>query len=106
MTELLYSARNAREMDADHRRLTELQFLPMTPVAEQQVITTLKGLAAKGRHRGRPIPDLLLAAIAQTHGAIVLHYDHDIELIADVTGQRHEWIIPAGTGHGSSQVKG
>lgn len=102
MTELLYSARNADEMATDHAHLAELNFLPMTSAAEQQVVATLKALAAKGRHRGRPIPDLLLAAVAQVHGAVVLHYDHDYEIIADVTGQRHEWIVPRGTGHGNS----
>lgn len=97
--ELLYSARNADEMDVDHAHLAELEFLQMTPAAEQQVVATLKALAVKGHHRGRPIPDVLLAAIAWTHGAVVLHYDHDFELIADVTGQPQEWVVPRGTGH-------
>lgn len=44
-------------------------------------------------------PDVMLAAIAQAHGAIVLHYDHDFEIIAGVTRQPHEWIVPRGTGH-------
>ena len=82
-----------------HAQLVQLQFLAMTPIAEQQVVLTLKALAAKGQHRGRPIPDVLIAAIAHAHGAVVLHYDHDFELIAAVTGQRQEWIIPPGTGH-------
>jgi predicted nucleic acid-binding protein len=99
MAELLYSSRNVDEMDSDHAQLVQLQFLAMTPIAEQQVVLTLKALAAKGQHRGRPIPDVLIAAIAHAHGAVVLHYDHDFELIAAVTGQRQEWIIPPGTGH-------
>jgi predicted nucleic acid-binding protein len=90
-------------MDVDHAHLDELAFLPMTSAAERQVIETLKALAAKGQHRARPIPDVALAAIAQAHGAIVLHYDHDFELIAGVTGQRHEWIVPPGTGHGRGE---
>lgn len=100
MTELLYSSRNFNEMTVDHERLAELEFLPMTAAAEQHAVETLKAFAAKDRHRGRPIPDLLLAAIAKAHGAVVLHYDHDFELISEVTGQPHEWIIPRGTGHG------
>ena len=99
MAERLYSSRNVDEMDSDHAQLVQLQFLAMTPIAEQQVVLTLKALAAKGQHRGRPIPDVLIAAIAHAHGAVVLHYDHDFELIAAVTGQRQEWIIPPGTGH-------
>ena len=100
MTELLYSARSAPEMEQDHEFLSELAFLTMTPAAEQLVVTTMKALARRGQHRGRPIPELLLAAVAQAHGAVVLHYDHDYELIADATGQPHEWIIPRGSGHG------
>ena len=30
------------------------------------------------------------------HDVTVLHYDHDFDLIADVTGQRVEWIVPRG----------
>ena len=100
MTELLYSARNLEEMERDHGFLAELEFLAMTPAAEFQVVNSMKALASRGQHRGRPIPDLLLAAIAQAHGAYVLHYDHAFELIADATGQPHEWVVPRGSGHG------
>lgn len=27
----------------------------------------------------------------------MLHYDHDFELIAEITAQPTEWIVPAGT---------
>jgi len=30
-------------------------------------------------------------------GLVVLHYDHDFDRIAAVTGQPTEWILPAGT---------
>ena len=43
--------------------------------------------------------DLLVAATAEAHWATVLHYDSDIEPIADDTGQPHEWIVPRGRGH-------
>jgi predicted nucleic acid-binding protein len=43
----------------------------------------------------------MLAAIAQAHSAVVLHYDSDYERIAAVTGQPHEWILSRGTGHRS-----
>ncbi len=55
--------------------------------------------ALRGQHR-TPIPDLMLAAIAHAHSAVVLHYDSDYERVAEVTGQPHEWIIPQGAGHG------
>jgi predicted nucleic acid-binding protein len=46
--------------------------------------------------RGVKLPDLLVAATAERHDVTVLHYDHDFDLIADVTGQRVEWIVPRG----------
>ena len=59
----------------------------------------MKLLAVRGQRRAPSIADLFVAAVARTHQATVLHYDKDFELIADVTGQRHEWVIPRGTGH-------
>lgn len=53
-------------------------------------------LAAK-HQRGRKVPDLLIAAAAESRGPTVLHYDADFDLIASVTGQRCEWIVPAGS---------
>jgi hypothetical protein len=53
-------------------------------------------LAARSQHRGTKIADLLIAAAAEAAGLVVLHYDHDFDVIANVTGQRAEWIVPAG----------
>jgi len=49
----------------------------------------------RGRHR-LPIPDLIVAAAAESAGLIVLHYDGDFERIAEVTGQPTEWVVPRG----------
>ena len=38
----------------------------------------------------RRIPDLLIAAVAEGAGLVVLHDDKDFDLIAEVTGQRLE----------------
>jgi len=54
-------------------------------------------LAERSQQRGAKIADLLIAAAAEAAGLIVLHYDHDFELIAGVTHQPTEWILPAGT---------
>jgi len=40
--------------------------------------------------------DLLTAAIAEHHGAVVLHYDRDFDHLSAVTGQQTRWIVPAG----------
>lgn len=54
-------------------------------------------LAARSQHRGAKIADLLIAAAAEAAGLVVLHYDHDFDVIAKVTGQRTEWIVDAGS---------
>jgi predicted nucleic acid-binding protein len=41
--------------------------------------------------------DALVAAIAESRQLIVLHYDTDFELVAAVTSQRQQWIVPPGT---------
>jgi predicted nucleic acid-binding protein len=53
-------------------------------------------LAVRSRHRGAKIADLLIAAAAEAAGLVVLHYDRDFELIAEVTGQPVEWVVAAG----------
>lgn len=53
-------------------------------------------LAARSEQRGAKITDFLIAAAAEAAGLVVLHYDHDFDLIATVTGQPTEWIVPAG----------
>jgi len=53
-------------------------------------------LAERGRHR-LPIPDLVIAAAAESAGLTVLHYDADFECIAEVTGQEQDWVVPRGS---------
>ena len=53
-------------------------------------------LAKTGRHRV-PIPDLVIAAAAESADLTVLHYDRDFELIAEVTGQATDWVVPRGS---------
>ncbi len=50
-----------------------------------------------GRMRAVGLPDLLIAAVAEREQVIVLHYDGDYELIAQVTGQQVHWVVPRGT---------
>lgn len=42
------------------------------------------------------LPDLIIAAVAERNDLDVLHYDHNYENIAAVTGQRVEWVVPRG----------
>jgi predicted nucleic acid-binding protein len=54
-------------------------------------------MAARGQHRAAGVIDLLTAALAEHHGAVVMHYDADFEQIARVTGQQQRWIVPRGS---------
>ena len=54
-------------------------------------------LLAERSQRGRKIPDLLVAAVAEELTLSVLHYDGDFDLISAVTGQESRWVAPAGS---------
>lgn len=99
--ELLYSARNAAELRRIRGELSALPYLITGPETERQVADITAALAERGQHR-TPVPDIMIAAIAASSSAVVLHYDADYERIAVVTGQAHEWILPRGTGHGGT----
>lgn len=54
-------------------------------------------LVRRGQHRGASIPDLILAAIADIEQLVILHYDHDFDIIADVSTKPTEWVVPRGS---------
>jgi predicted nucleic acid-binding protein len=55
-------------------------------------------LVDRGHHRGPGVADLILAATAIRHSAVVVHYDQDFELIGEVEERlQHRWIVPPGT---------
>lgn len=59
----------------------------MTPTAERRALDVQGQLARRGLHRAPSVPDLLVAAVAESAGLTLLHLDKDFDLIADVTGQ-------------------
>ncbi|MDO9397233.1 MAG: PIN domain nuclease [Herbiconiux sp.] len=91
--ELLYSARSSADYEARRRVLGRLRWLDSSPDAGRVALEIQRALARSGRHR-RPVPDLLIAATAITHGATVLHCDHDFDVIASVSALSAEWIVP------------
>jgi len=54
-------------------------------------------LSERGQLRGVKFPDLFIAATADRHGLVVIHYNADYDLIANVTGQPCEWVVPQGS---------
>ncbi len=95
--ELGYSARNPQ----DYRDLTDrLSSFPPAPATEgdhRRALEVQAALAGGGQHRALSLVDGLVAAIAEARDLVVLHYDADFELVAGITGQAQEWIVPRGT---------
>ena len=94
--EIGFSARNIDEWETLAGSINELNLVETTADHVRRARQTQRLLAERGL-RGRPIPDLLIAAAAETEDLTVLHYDADFDLIASVTGQRCEWIVPRGS---------
>jgi predicted nucleic acid-binding protein len=96
--EVGFSARSAG--DYETMRRTMLDYLVpvfITPRAEQRAREVQVELIRRGQHRAVSIPDLLVAAVADIERLSVLHYDADFELIAGITGQPVEWLLPRGS---------
>lgn len=94
--EVGYSARNADEWDRLLGALDAFKLLDTTTGHLRRALQVQRLLAVRSQ-RGRKIPDLLVAAAAEELDATVLHYDADFDLIASVTGQSCQWVVPAGT---------
>jgi len=94
--EVLFSARNHEEHERMRtRRRMAYERVSLTQEIFDRAVEVQGALARRGRHR-LPIPDLIVAAAAESAGLIVLHYDGDFERIAEVTGQPTEWVVPRG----------
>jgi predicted nucleic acid-binding protein len=94
--EVGFSARNAAEWD---RVIEALDVFDLVEVSADDLrrARQVQRLLAARHQRGRKIPDLIVAAAAETRNLIVLHYDVDFDRISAVTGQPSEWVVPAGS---------
>lgn len=93
-----YSARSVRDHD---QLLSELMALPNVRIEEQvenRAIDAQRQLARAGHHRLPPV-DLIIAALADTHGLGILHYDNDYEIVSEKTDLRFDsvWLVPRGS---------
>ena len=94
--EVGYGSRNAREWDQDMADLSVFELVETTAEHVQRARQVQRLLAARSQ-RGRKVPDLLIAAAAEEARLTLLHYDNDFDLIAKLTGQACQWVVPAGT---------
>ncbi|MGW5194861.1 PIN domain-containing protein [Kribbella sp. NPDC004138] len=93
-----YSGRNHADVRTIAERRQALYVdLPITDSVARRAREVQLRMAARGQHRAAGVVDVITAAVAEQHGAIILHYDADFEHIAAVTGQPHLWVAPRGT---------
>ena len=92
-----FSSTSPRDHAAMRQRRGTWPFVPMDQEVLHRAVTVQDRLAERSQQRGAKIADLLIAAAAEAAGLAVLHYDHDFDRIAEITGQQTEWIVPAGT---------
>jgi predicted nucleic acid-binding protein len=94
--EVGYGSRNAEEWDEDMADLAVFELIETTS-DDLRRARQVQRLLARHSQRVRKVPDLLIAAAAEHAELTLLHYDNDFELIANVTGQRCQWVVPAGS---------
>jgi predicted nucleic acid-binding protein len=93
-----YSGRDLADVRAiAARRNSAYLVLPISETIADRARDVQVRMAARGHHRAAGVVDLLTAAVAEYHGAVILHYDAGFEHIAATTGQPHAWIAPRGT---------
>lgn len=94
--EVLYSARSIADYESILAQRRAFPSYPITEETTDRAIEVQYLLARRGQHRV-PLPDLLIAAVAEINGLTVIHYDADFDRIAAVTGQLCEWVVPRGS---------
>jgi predicted nucleic acid-binding protein len=95
--ETLFSSRNSE----DHREISAAietrEWLYTEDEDFERALDVQAELTKSGRQRAVPWPDLLIAAVAERHRVTMLHYDSDFDLIAEITGQPTQWVVPRGS---------
>lgn len=96
--EIGFSARSVDDYLTTRRTLVDhLVPILIVPRAERRAREVQAELVRRGQHRAVSIPDLLMAAAAEVEQLSVLHYDANFELIASITGQPTQWVVPRGS---------
>jgi predicted nucleic acid-binding protein len=96
--ELGWAARTAAEFDqlrAD--RDAGYEWLAIHDEDWRRALDVQAALWRGGQIRAVGFPDLLISAVAERERVTLLHYDRDFDLIAGITGQAMQWVVPRGT---------
>ncbi len=94
--EIGFSARSADEWDRLLVALGTFRRIDVEAHHFDRAQQVQRSLATEGL-RGRKVPDLLIAAVAEAASLTVLHYDADFDHIAAMTEQPTQWIVNRGS---------
>ena len=99
VVEYLDGARNLAEYDRFAWGLGAAQRLQAESADWDRILEVHRLLAASGpgHQRSVSVLDLIVAAVAERHGAMLVHYDEDYDRIAALTGQPVRWVVPRGS---------
>ena len=96
--EMLWSTRSSGEFnEVRDDRERGYEWLPIEDQHWRRAIDIQQRLWADAQMRTVPLPDLLIAAVAESHRVTVVHYDADYERIAAITGQPVQWVVARGS---------
>lgn len=95
--EYLNNAANPSSYESVWGAVHGQRWIDVTTEAMNRALAVHRELARASQHRNFRLPDLIIAATAELNGATVLHYDTDYDRIAEVTGQRTEWVVERGS---------
>ncbi|MFJ7628335.1 PIN domain nuclease [Streptomyces sp. NPDC097595] len=95
--EMVHSARDSSEATRISTWLHAFDYLHVTEDTFARALEIQRHALHAGSHRALSLPDLLIAATAELNRLTVLHYDGDFDMIASLTGQPAEWVVPPGS---------
>ena len=96
--EVRFSARShAQYEQISHARGLGYESFAMPDDIWDRALEVQAALSGIGQLRAVKFPDLLIAATAERHRLVVIHYDDDYDLIAGITDQVCEWVVPQGS---------
>ncbi|WP_326599317.1 PIN domain nuclease [Streptomyces sp. NBC_01803] len=95
--EVMHSARSKADAERIRDEMRGFDWLATPDEVWDRALEVRTRLVGSGNWKALSVADLVIAATAERHGAVVLHYDGDYDMIASVTGQPTQWVVPAGT---------
>jgi predicted nucleic acid-binding protein len=95
--EMVHSARDSAEAMRISTWLHAFDYLPTDDHVFARALAVQRHAVNAGFHRALSLADLLVAATAEANRLTILHYDGDFDMIASLTGQPSEWVVPPGS---------